>query len=76
MLASKVTKKGQVTIPAEARERFNLQEGTVVLFKEGRGGLILEAVPDINDSAGKLSKFGNAGQVLRELMRTREEEFR
>jgi len=40
--AAKISTKGQVTIPAEARRRFNLNVGDLVLFIEEDGKLILK----------------------------------
>jgi AbrB family looped-hinge helix DNA binding protein len=73
---SKVTKKGQITIPAHVREQHGFGEGIIVAFKEGREGLIIEPVRDITESAGKLSRFARADKVIRDLLRSREQEFR
>ncbi len=42
MLTTKVTKKGQITIPLEYRKEFKLDIGTVVQIKKSRDGLIIE----------------------------------
>jgi len=73
---SRVTRKGQVTIPVAYRRRHRLEEGVVVGFEETEGGLVLKPVPDIIDSAGALSKYGEPREVLAELVRAREEAFR
>ena len=73
---SKVTKKGQITIPSRVREEHGFGEGVVVAFKEAKEGIIIEPVRDITESAGKLSKFGTADEVIRDLLRSREQEFR
>jgi AbrB family looped-hinge helix DNA binding protein len=73
---SKVTKKGQITIPSHVREQHGFSEGVIVAFKEGQEGIIIEPVRDITESAGKLSKFATADAVIRDLLRTREQEFR
>jgi AbrB family looped-hinge helix DNA binding protein len=76
LLYSKVTKKGQVTIPSHFRKEHGFGEGTVVAFKETRHGLVIESVRDITESAGELSKFGAADEVIRDLIRSRELAFR
>jgi AbrB family looped-hinge helix DNA binding protein len=76
MAYSKVTKKGQVTIPSRLREQHGFGEGVIVAFKETEQGLVIESVPDITESAGRLSKFGAADDVIRDLLRSREREFR
>jgi AbrB family looped-hinge helix DNA binding protein len=73
---SRVTKKGQVTIPSYFRQREGFAEGVVVAFKKTKDGLVIEPVHDIADSAGKLSKFGTADEVIRDLIRSREPDFR
>jgi AbrB family looped-hinge helix DNA binding protein len=76
MAYSKVTKKGQITIPSRLRGQRGFGEGTIVAFKETREGLVIEAVRDVTESAGKLSKFGTASEVIRDIVRSREQEFR
>lgn len=39
--SSTITRKSQVTIPKKARERFNLQEGDLIMFIEEAGRLYL-----------------------------------
>ncbi len=76
MSYSKITKKGQTTIPVEYRRKYNLREGSLVVFEETEGGLIIRPVPDIADSAGVLSKFADPKELIAELIKAREEGFR
>jgi len=39
--SSKLSTKGQVTIPVIARQKFNLETGDLILFLEENGKLIL-----------------------------------
>jgi len=39
--AAKLSTKGQVTVPADARRKFNLEVGDVILFVEQDGRLFL-----------------------------------
>jgi len=41
MLKSTISSKGQITVPAEVRERFGLEAGTVVLFDLRQDGVLL-----------------------------------
>ena len=53
MLTTKVTKKGQITIPLEYRKEFNLDIGTVVKIKKSKDGLlIVKPGRDIMDLKG------------------------
>jgi len=47
-----------------------------VVFKKTRDGLMIEPVHDMTESAGKLSKFGTADEVIRDLIASRERDFR
>lgn len=76
MAYSKVTKKGQITIPSHLRGQHGFREGAIVAFKEAQKGLMIEPVPDMTESAGKLSKFSRADEVIRDILRSREREFR
>mgnify|MGYP001057903320 CR=1 FL=1 len=71
-----MTKKGQVTIPSHFRKQHAFTEGVVVTFKKTKDGLVIEPVHDMSESAGKLSKFGTAEEVIRDLIRSRERDFR
>jgi len=76
MSYSKITKKGQITIPVEYRRKYNLREGVTVAFEEEEKRLIIRPIPDIADSAGALSKYADPWELLADLMRVREENFR
>jgi AbrB family looped-hinge helix DNA binding protein len=39
--AAKLSTKGQVTVPADARRKFNLEVGDIILFVEQDGKLFL-----------------------------------
>ena len=42
MYKSKVTSKGQITIPIRARKELGLKEGDELLFRESQEGYIVE----------------------------------
>jgi len=39
--ATKLSTKGQVTVPVNARRKFNLQVGDIILFIDENGKLVL-----------------------------------
>src|SRR6187200_3299131 len=47
MLTTRMTRKGQVTIPAEIRDRLNLNEGDTFLVREENGRVVLESQVDL-----------------------------
>ncbi len=73
---SRVTRKGQATIPSEFRKKLGIEEGDRVVFEEAGEGLILKPAADVEDSAGALSRFADAGEVLERLVRERRKYFR
>ncbi len=73
---SKITSKGQMTIPVHARRKYGLEEGSVVMVEESKEGLLLKRAPDIVASAGALAGFANADEAIGELMKSRRKGFR
>jgi hypothetical protein len=53
-----------------------MREGSTVAFEESKQGIIIKPVPDIASSAGRLSRYAKADDVLDDLIRTRRKEFR
>jgi AbrB family looped-hinge helix DNA binding protein len=76
MYYSRVTKKGQTTIPSTFRKKFGIEEGDRVVFEETEDGLILKPAADIEDSAGALSRFADAEEVVARLIRDRRKSSR
>lgn len=73
---SRVTKKGQATIPSMFRKKLGIDEGDRVVFEETEEGLVLKPAADIEDSAGVLSRFADAGDVLQAHLKDRRKSFR
>lgn len=69
-VASKLTTKGQITIPKVVRTALNLEPGDSVLFRVERDHAILARTPDFLDLAGSVevpqSKRGASWQTVRE----------
>jgi len=41
-MSAVISSKGQIVIPARLRKRYQLKEGTTILFQEDRGRLVLK----------------------------------
>ena len=76
MYCSKITKKGQMTIPVHYRRKYQLKEGSTVAFKETDAGLVIEPILGINDSAGSMARYGNARTIVDNLLESRKEPYR
>jgi AbrB family looped-hinge helix DNA binding protein len=70
---SAVNAKGQVVIPADIRDRFDIKQGTKIAFVEEQGRLFLQPVTDafIESMRGSLAKRG----MPTKLERPRDREF-
>ena len=42
---SKITSRGQITIPAEIRRKFGLRTGDIICFLEVNGSIVLKIGP-------------------------------
>ena len=73
---SRVTKKGQATIPSVFRKKLGIDEGDRVVFEETEEGLVLKPAADIEDSAGALSRFADVGDVLHTHLKDKRKSFR
>lgn len=47
-----VTRKGQITIPAEYRKKYNIEVGDRVLIEDTGRGLLLKPIPSLEELAG------------------------
>ena len=64
---SAVNAKGQVVIPADIRDRFDIKQGTKIAFVEEQGRLFLQPVTDafIESMRGSLAKRGMPAKLER-----------
>jgi AbrB family looped-hinge helix DNA binding protein len=71
-----VSSKGQVVIPAELREKFNLAKGTRAIWSEERGRLVLTPITEqrLNEIMGFLKPAPGASSMFDELFAERERE--
>jgi AbrB family looped-hinge helix DNA binding protein len=69
MISGKITRKGQVTIPASYRSKYGLREGDVVTFHEVNGKLVVEGARNaVRDLAGSLSAYAKGKPPLSDEM--------
>jgi AbrB family looped-hinge helix DNA binding protein len=61
----RVKRKGQVTVPADIREKMNIEEGSVLEVTEHRGGILLRPLPKIK--TGKVVGKKTHKKIIREL---------
>jgi AbrB family looped-hinge helix DNA binding protein len=52
LAVAKVTRKGQVTIPADFRREHRIREGGKVTFQRSGAGLVLMPVPPLDELVG------------------------
>ncbi len=50
--------------------------GKSVKLEGSTDGIVLKPVPDINDSAGELSKFASSTEMMSDLIQSRKKPFR
>ncbi|MBZ5665511.1 MAG: AbrB/MazE/SpoVT family DNA-binding domain-containing protein [Acidobacteriia bacterium] len=76
MRRTKINAKGQVTIPAELRERFGIEKGTRINWKEEQGRLVLTPMTErfIHGCMGILKPAPGEPSAFDELFAERERE--
>jgi AbrB family looped-hinge helix DNA binding protein len=68
----KVTRKGQVTIPAPLRKKYNIREGMRIGVADTPSVLVLKPIPDMNDWAGADAGKYTYEEMTRKLDRLRD----
>ena len=76
MRRTKINAKGQITIPAELRERLGIEKGTRINWKEERGRLVLTPMTErfIHECRGILKPAPGEPSAFDELFAERERE--
>jgi len=69
-----VTRKGQTTIPAPLRRKYNISEGTRLIVVDSGDGIIIRRGLGILDLAGSGSSHAAVEEMKRELDRLRNED--
>jgi AbrB family looped-hinge helix DNA binding protein len=66
----KVTRRGQVTIPKDIRERTGIDDGTEVEFHEENGRIVIvKALPQnpFLEWVGYLGQGGNSDEIVKQM---------
>jgi len=72
-VTSRVTRKGQVTIPADFRKAHGIREGSRVSFRTKKNGeLALVSIPNLEDLAGADAGSVSYEDAVKRLDRMRE----
>lgn len=69
-----VTRKGQITIPADIRRKFNIEEGMKVEVVEEEGKIVIRRITSIFDLAGSGSIKGRTSEGKTALDEMRDED--
>ncbi|MDG6997253.1 MAG: AbrB/MazE/SpoVT family DNA-binding domain-containing protein [Nitrososphaerota archaeon] len=75
-MRSRVTKKGQVTVPSRLRKQFHIEAGKSLEFEASGQSILIRPVRDIVDSGGALAKFADSDEMIREVLESRKKSFR
>ena len=71
-LVSKVTRKGQITIPVELRRRYRIVKGSYVELRDDDRQILVKPIPDLLDLAGVDAGKYSLQQLKKELDRSRQ----
>ena len=69
----KVTRRGQTTIPAEFREKYEIKEGDKLFVEATEEGILFKKVPCLEDLAGIDAGHATPHQVNKMIDKLREE---
>lgn len=76
MTTVNVTKKGQITIPAELRRKYNITPNTKVEVVEEDGKIVVKKLTSIYDLAGAGAGQGDPEEIKGQLDEARERDAR
>jgi AbrB family looped-hinge helix DNA binding protein len=69
----RVTRRGQTTIPVEARKRLGIKCGDELVVEITEKSVVYTPVRRIEDCAGIYSKYGKVEELKKEIEKLREE---
>ncbi|MBF8277532.1 MAG: SpoVT-AbrB protein [Candidatus Brocadiaceae bacterium] len=53
-MTSKITSKGQITLPKEVRKLLNVQEGNIIVFESENDKIVIKSAKTLRDFKGLL----------------------
>ena len=71
----KVTRKGQTTIPAALRKKYNITEGSRLLVVDAGQGILMKPSLKTSDLAGSGSDYATPEEMKKLLDKLREEDL-
>jgi AbrB family looped-hinge helix DNA binding protein len=69
----KLTRRGQTTIPIEARKKLGLKNGDKFIVEVTEEGVLFKPIRRIEDCAGIYAKYGKVEELKKEIEKLREE---
>ena len=72
-MASHLSRKGQVVIPAELRKKYQLKPGARIAVEEQKGQIVIVPLPE-DPIAASFGILKDAGPLLEDLLAERREE--
>jgi len=69
----KVTRRGQTTIPAKFRAKYQIREGNKLIVEDTEEGLLFKKIPRLEDMAGIDAGYATVDEVKKMVDKLREE---
>lgn len=66
VMTSKITSKGQITLPKEVRKLLNVQEGNIIVFERENDKIVIKSAKTLRDFKGLL-KDTNKEETFEEI---------
>ena len=72
VMTSKITSKGQITLPKEVRKLLNVQEGNVIVFERENDKMVIKSAKTLRDFKGLLkdTKKEETFEEIRNIVKT------
>lgn len=72
VMTSKITSKGQITLPKEVRKLLNVQEGNIIVFERENDKMVIKSAKTLRDFKGLLkdTKKEETFEEIRKIVKT------